>query len=823
MRLPHQRSIYLGEGKDSVLARLSFFTDHPSPVTRHQSQIDHLVSQFITEASDWKLLASLTTGGLAYRWGRVMVRGPWSVVLGRGNLGGHFIRGSSIAFGLASEVSAFELTHRSLSSLTRDQGPRTKDLWSWFGPGGWKQSLLSDLITFGMLKGAGHLSRETNVLLQHTFASTAMVAGHQMAGVLGILPRPEGTLPEQFLHAELTNLQLGAGMGLVHALAPGLYSLERGLDVSSRFNVVGAGILPPSRDVQLRAGGSPPLHLQTVMAGSPSPRPSPSRERGGVSNISLMTGGRESNGGEIKKVERPLVPSETEKEELIQKFSPLFPSVRFGIFSPHIIGKALATPSSIPHFHERLLRAYASAFNRGSMDQLYTVIALEKVFLCDALRGPTGTLNHALIQRFVEKAMEDPSVNRGTQSLLVLFELMERGLTPQNLEQVMDSFGYLKGLALPRVIASFDESSSPVRIEASLDDYRPKDRILLINHVFEWAPGDSVKVTRLFKILRKARVSGRYDPDDIDAVIARAMKSPYGRLILDRMFAAFVVEDVPSKLKELLDEGDTPDTHLRIRELLNQGLSPPQIAERINATRHTGYLDDSRLAQKIVEVMSEALPSLENPKRREASRNLLEDAIEQFLSTGEKKLTTEKLLEFYQKNPSALSSWLVAARDAKKVRIEVISTEEFEARVKRWGKVPETRLAVFLRDVSAPIPDQILISELPKIDLTTRQGQEKAFNEILLRIRSLAHEGEHFRHFTEMMDFTAHLNRHDQLVSESLAYTVEFGWRIQNLDNDMIEIARRMGLTLALHFRNVADLSYYVRINRKLVGEVREE
>jgi hypothetical protein len=97
--------------------------------------------------------------------------------------------------------------------------------------------LINDALTFGLLKGAGYLSRESNVVFQHAFSSTAMVTGHQSAALLGITPPPEGSLAEQFLHAEITNLQLGAGTSLVHAMAPGISALERGLDLSLQSRV----------------------------------------------------------------------------------------------------------------------------------------------------------------------------------------------------------------------------------------------------------------------------------------------------------------------------------------------------------------------------------------------------------------------------------------------------------------------------------------------------------------------------------------------------------------------------------------------------------
>jgi hypothetical protein len=133
---------------------------------------------------------------------------------------------------LGSEVTAFEFTHRALQTVRATHASPLPNLWSWNGQGGWKQALINDALTFGLLKGAGYFSRESNVVFQHAFSSTALVAGHQLSAQLGFLPNPVGSLAEQLLHAEATNLQLNAGTSLVQAMAPGISALERGLDLS---------------------------------------------------------------------------------------------------------------------------------------------------------------------------------------------------------------------------------------------------------------------------------------------------------------------------------------------------------------------------------------------------------------------------------------------------------------------------------------------------------------------------------------------------------------------------------------------------------------
>ena len=111
-----------------------------------------------------------------------------------------------------------------------------------------------------------------------------MVLGHQTAGLLGVIPKPGADLGEQFLHAAATNLQLSAGMGLVHSLAPNLSALERGLDLSASSKGMGLDPFSPARDPWVWQGvGEPGEGSRNVFEPDriPSPLLMSSSKKGG--------------------------------------------------------------------------------------------------------------------------------------------------------------------------------------------------------------------------------------------------------------------------------------------------------------------------------------------------------------------------------------------------------------------------------------------------------------------------------------------------------------------------------------------------------------
>src|SRR4030095_13545130 len=116
----------------SVLDRLHgpSLVQTPS-LTPLQSQMDGLVGGFVTQATDWRSLAAMPLGGMAYRAGRIGIMGLSS---------GNFARVASVGIGLGAEVMTFEGTHRSLTALS-SEAHLNPNLFRWTGSGGIRQGL----------------------------------------------------------------------------------------------------------------------------------------------------------------------------------------------------------------------------------------------------------------------------------------------------------------------------------------------------------------------------------------------------------------------------------------------------------------------------------------------------------------------------------------------------------------------------------------------------------------------------------------------------------------------------------------------------------
>jgi hypothetical protein len=210
---------------NTILSRIAYSPFQVPFLSPIQAQADQLVEGFVRESTRPSTLAAMVVGGLAYRFGRVGVM----------SAGAKFqasmpLRALSVFSGFGAEVGGFELTQRFLS---QEENPRR---WNWGGESGLGEGFMISALSFGVFRSSGFLVRGQNSVLQHLFQSSAFVASHQIAGELGLVPRPQGSLAQQLVRAETFNLQMSAGMALVHGIFPGWSATERVLDLSIRTN-----------------------------------------------------------------------------------------------------------------------------------------------------------------------------------------------------------------------------------------------------------------------------------------------------------------------------------------------------------------------------------------------------------------------------------------------------------------------------------------------------------------------------------------------------------------------------------------------------------
>jgi hypothetical protein len=426
-----------------------------------QTEVDNLVSRFDHEAAQWKSLASILAGGMAYRMGRIGVVSS-GVAASRwvslGDVAAAPLQALSVGTSLVAEASAFELTNRSLTFLTGETYSNP-DLWRWEGRGGIRQGLLSSLINFGSLKGCGKLVQGENIVLQHLLQDTGMVLGHQATAVFGLMPAPTGSIAEQYLHAETTNLQVGAGMALAHSFSPGIQGIERGLDLSLRAMDVEARFPRPGAETApLQIGSQPALAAA-----------------GGRENILLMSSSGESGkpGGPVTPQENPAKEGDVIPTSNSEAETPRAPLVTHGVLS-RLVDRRVYTAQLLRFSRDHLLNLIQEGLfseREGQMakDWLREVKEVQEMHNSELLElsgvlgkaERSGHLDNKLTAKIKEGEEAAYSLLRRVRLHIERSrELLSRPLTFQSAAEVRRRMDWV--LSLPEFSVDFDWRSSPL-------------------------------------------------------------------------------------------------------------------------------------------------------------------------------------------------------------------------------------------------------------------------------------------------------------------------------------------------------------------------
>ncbi|MBL7685821.1 MAG: hypothetical protein JNK65_07315, partial [Deltaproteobacteria bacterium] len=201
---------------DSLLSRLSSTSlESGSSLSTTQQQVDQLVQNFSREVTNSRTLAAMIAGGFADRFVRL---GVSSFAASAPQWMAPVLRPLGQAASLLAESATFESTQRLLSSQSH--------------PNSFQQGFASTLLTLGGLRLGNYLGHSQNIIVQHLLADVSMVSMHHLSHQWLGTAAPEGSMVEQFLHAEAMSVQMTMGMNLLHYSVPRLRALQHSLDFS---------------------------------------------------------------------------------------------------------------------------------------------------------------------------------------------------------------------------------------------------------------------------------------------------------------------------------------------------------------------------------------------------------------------------------------------------------------------------------------------------------------------------------------------------------------------------------------------------------------
>jgi hypothetical protein len=510
----------------------------------------------------------------------------------------------------------------------------------------------------------------------------------------------------------------------------------------------------------------------------------------------------------------PLPPHE--RDALRKKWKALFPSPsESDIYSNDIIEGVFKIRTTLPRFHEKLLKAFASSVDAGSPVQLDVTERLHWLFQFNPLISSTGSFENAVLQFLIHRAVQDPQFERGENALRLILRKMEGSPSPSEFQDLIGRFGYHEDQKISdQEITSTEvfQANFLERAASRWRGYQDSHKILLFNFVAR-ASGENPKLAeKMIDLFSEARSQDQYSTEELDLALDYARRSPLTALILERVLHTLIIQDHPSKLTELTEEAWTADPLVDIPSWIAKGVHPDSLAQQINGTRYTAYLDDLPLAQKIVSVALEAKEYLQNPKKAEASRKEFYEILMGRLKRSQ-PLSVSQLIALFILHPTRLALRIQQAlNDPNRLVIKLISASEMSQKAQTLKEMVSSQF-LFIQGVNGE-PDTIFLVEPTAYDLSASEGEAQAYTDWAANFSGLAHEGEHKEHAPFRV-----LHRHDRIASEMMAYLEEFNWDLRNITNDFNNIARGLGNTLPLFLRSLGEHNYFRRVNERLVRE----
>lgn len=741
---------------------------------------------FVQHATDPSALAAMTAAGLAYRVTRLGVASrliqaaasPWTRGLAA--------QGLAIGAGFGAELFAFTSVGRALAP----------------GASTWTQNLAHSALSLGALK------------------LSAAAGGALAARSLG--STPSSTLAVGFFQqgALLSGILLGAGLEKAMGWRETNIGLAEALSTLLHFNVagqlsrhgVGESFSKWESGLELRWQRMPWRGIedfgpQFALAGKSgfdaaakdSPRPD--------APYFLAT--------RVGSEPGPTPPMVRQLEETYRKY---FPPDGPGVYSGEIVQRACRIRCNLPDFHENLLESLSISPFRGQLGQLYTVLAIERIFETDALGSSRGSFDYAPLQLLLGRVLSDSAAPIRLHAMRSIFEVFERGFSRVDSFELLERYTSHPTSPLldnPIYDVRFHELHSELATEA-WRNFRPRDIVPLFNHVYEEAGSQAIKADKMIETLGSGRShNSPYFATEIDGSLDYARTMAYGGLVLRRLGHILEAGDHPSKLSEISSEPQKIPTERYIDALFKNGHNYEQIAELLNGSVHTAYFNDRRLADTVVSVYREVTPYLRIPRLREENKARL---VQSFLdhAATHRDAGEYDLFRFLRAGRFGKSEFFEQAWRNGAFKVEILPDHEFQRQVQAWGRAKECEWTFFRKGRGRGEQDRILIREMPPLDISSHAHREASFSELLWRLRGFVHELEHWRHFSGAGEngpvapfLLLGISREERLITEIMAHMEEFRWRAMNSDDHFLHLARRLGDSVPLYLRNVAEQNYY--------------
>lgn len=690
-------------------------------LTSQQREMDALDHQFMEEACNWRNTLSMMAGGLAYRFGKAAVLANDAIAPLAGKVLAPLV-------GLFTEVSAYRgsqilLNNASLSSVFS------------------REEFLGTYLNFANLKLFGKLG-SSHLFLNHFIQDTGMVAGEHLSYALHLTLAPEGSLTQQYLHAEMTNTAMGVGMSLGELVTGGISARE-------------------TKAMESLVQG-PELSKQDFVFEE-------TMQRG----LKVFASPRDEF--DFK--------DPAERQHWLDTWKPRFPDLPYrDNYVQEIIETALETPFEKMGHYTSLLEICSRMPQAGTLEQLHVLRGIQEVFTTEADKTPTGGFDRMLLHELLSRGIsEAPQLRQ--ERLGKILEAMRQGITRAEIYKLFDEFSYSNRL--------------------SLQDLR-----------------DFIKNSTL---VVQALRGGRYEAKDIYKVLAYALRSPAGMLVFRRACQIFAVEDSPYKLKEITEGDHSEDKLGSIAWMVNNGIDPQLVAHLMNGSSATAFIHDERLARKVVSVMMDVEESLKNPHKVEEAKRRVLDNVFAFLESG-RPFTEEEMILLLEANTTPHIESLKRAWHSHAFQILIVDEAEFQEMASSLHAPSDCGVAFFVPRTE--IEDLIVIKNIPRPNMQTHEGISRARDEVVMRLQALIHEWEHWKHRTgnyDEMEVGADpviysLDRHSRIVSEMMAYLEEERWTMTHYELSTWRDAARIGENLPMFLRNRADRSYYLGVNKRILG-----